>query len=265
MSGDTISPSPFRLRRREDMSRDDLRQGNRFATAEAYNSRLHSKSSHLECVGVGEGKDGYVYLFCTDCGNLFHKSKSKIRPSRTSRIVCPYCEQVLWDISKQDRAKLLEKKKEQKIIEKQNKLIEKENSKHRKCVRCGKEFIRTGKEIYCSAICMRRQADSTRTHIRRMQAKSKVHDVISLEMLYKRDRGICWLCGEATDWRDKVTRKDGTVIVHGNYPSIDHVTPLAKGGTHTWDNVRLAHHKCNSLKGANLTVEKKNGQMMFVI
>ena len=34
-----------------------------------------------------------------------------------------------------------------------------------------------------------------------------------------------------------------------NYPTIDHVMPLAKGGMHSWDNVRLAHHGCNSAKG----------------
>lgn len=31
--------------------------------------------------------------------------------------------------------------------------------------------------------------------------------------------------------------------------SIDHIRPLSKGGTHTWDNVQLAHLKCNIKKG----------------
>lgn len=35
----------------------------------------------------------------------------------------------------------------------------------------------------------------------------------------------------------------------GDYPSVDHVIPLSKGGTHTWDNVKLAHKRCNSKKG----------------
>lgn len=44
-------------------------------------------------------------------------------------------------------------------------------------------------------------------------------------------------------------------IVEGggdNYPSVDHIVPLAKGGLHSWDNVQLAHFKCNTLKGARV-------------
>ena len=41
-------------------------------------------------------------------------------------------------------------------------------------------------------------------------------------------------------------------IVGKKYPSIDHVIPLSKGGTHSWDNVKLAHFSCNSAKGASL-------------
>lgn len=31
--------------------------------------------------------------------------------------------------------------------------------------------------------------------------------------------------------------------------TVEHVIPLSKGGTHTWDNVRPAHWKCNMDKG----------------
>lgn len=31
--------------------------------------------------------------------------------------------------------------------------------------------------------------------------------------------------------------------------TIEHIVPLAHGGTHTWDNVGPAHYKCNQDKG----------------
>jgi 5-methylcytosine-specific restriction endonuclease McrA len=31
--------------------------------------------------------------------------------------------------------------------------------------------------------------------------------------------------------------------------TIEHVQPLTHGGTHTWDNVKPAHAKCNFDKG----------------
>lgn len=32
-------------------------------------------------------------------------------------------------------------------------------------------------------------------------------------------------------------------------PSVDHIIPLAKGGTHTPDNIQLTHKLCNNRKG----------------
>ena len=47
----------------------------------------------------------------------------------------------------------------------------------------------------------------------------------------------------------KVGDKFGVTIVGKQYPSIDHVIPLAKGGLHAWSNVKLAHKGCNEQKG----------------
>lgn len=38
-----------------------------------------------------------------------------------------------------------------------------------------------------------------------------------------------------------------------DYPTIDHVIPLSKGGSHTWDNVKVACGECNCVvKGAKV-------------
>jgi len=34
--------------------------------------------------------------------------------------------------------------------------------------------------------------------------------------------------------------------------TLEHIVPISKGGTHTWDNVAPAHAKCNFEKGDSL-------------
>jgi 5-methylcytosine-specific restriction endonuclease McrA len=59
-------------------------------------------------------------------------------------------------------------------------------------------------------------------------------DEISLEVLAERDLWTCHKCGGV------VTRSNWTR---------DHLLPLSHDGTHTWENVMLAHRSCNSKKG----------------
>jgi 5-methylcytosine-specific restriction endonuclease McrA len=65
-------------------------------------------------------------------------------------------------------------------------------------------------------------------------------ELVTYEQLRQRDGHDCYLCGEF------VTRK--TV-------SMDHVIPVSRGGNHTRENLRLAHSRCNSLKGDRLLSE----------
>ena len=86
------------------------------------------------------------------------------------------------------------------------------------------------------------------THRIKRRALAQIGDKdITLETLYNRDLGICALCGERCDYTDYIFK--GEVFIAGNrYPSIDHIVPISKGGSHTWDNVQLAHKQCNSVK-----------------
>lgn len=56
--------------------------------------------------------------------------------------------------------------------------------------------------------------------------------------IFERDSWTCHLCGEPVDRNAIVPAFDA--------PTLDHVTPLARGGPHTRDNVRCAHFICNS-------------------
>lgn len=51
----------------------------------------------------------------------------------------------------------------------------------------------------------------------------------------------CGLCGGVLDM--------GADPQSDWYPSLDHIIPQSKGGTHTVDNLRLAHRWCNSVRG----------------
>ena len=114
---------------------------------------------------------------------------------------------------------------------------------HRECQQCGEEFYtHIPKQKYCSIECQKRAYSKVHEIMRRTRKRlnGKAEGDISLAKLYKRDHGICAICGKPVNMSLDTNDNE--------YGSIDHIVPLAKGGTHTWDNVQLAHRICNSLK-----------------
>lgn len=59
----------------------------------------------------------------------------------------------------------------------------------------------------------------------------------------KRDKGICYLCNKPVDTNDYHITDSNAFVVGKNYPTIDHVLPISKGGKHSWDNVTLSHRQ----------------------
>lgn len=124
-----------------------------------------------------------------------------------------------------------------------------ENHRFGECVVCGRLF-----ETYnpaqktCSSECGKKLQYAR--HQNRIPKNQIIDNDITLEALYRRDSGVCYLCGKPCDWSDK----DG-VTVGPNYPSIDHLIPVSRGGFHAWDNVRLAHFSCNVKKSDALIPE----------
>ena len=119
------------------------------------------------------------------------------------------------------------------------------------CECCGNVFYTTNsKQKYCSDSCRKliekRYASYNRGSDDRLNRRNIVDTDISLEKLFLRDNGVCQICGGLCDYNDCYTNENGTFIAGGLYPSRDHIVPLSKGGKHSWDNVRLAHRRCNS-------------------
>jgi 5-methylcytosine-specific restriction endonuclease McrA len=126
-------------------------------------------------------------------------------------------------------------------------VFDQSKGKDAKCPVCGEM---TTRPKYCSIKCSRKVANTLHEVKRRKKIDHvKVDSDITLKKLYERDHGVCYLCGEVCDWEDK-EEKGGVVVCGNRYPSIDHVVPLARGGEHSWENVRLAHRICNTRKGA---------------
>lgn len=77
---------------------------------------------------------------------------------------------------------------------------------------------------------------------------------ITLNAVITKYDGICQICGQKVD---KLDIKDGHI--RKRYPTVDHIIPLSKGGSHTWDNVQLAHMGCNAGKcdSTDYTVKAK--------
>ncbi|WP_261949456.1 HNH endonuclease [Rhodococcus sp. T9N] len=59
--------------------------------------------------------------------------------------------------------------------------------------------------------------------------------------IFERDRWQCHICNTRV--------KRDMVVPHPLAPTIDHLIPLAAGGTHEPANVATAHFLCNSRKG----------------
>ncbi|WP_373781006.1 HNH endonuclease [Jeotgalibaca porci] len=121
----------------------------------------------------------------------------------------------------------------------------------RPCVECGTPFYNPHPlALTCTPLCSRRRANR---HLRlynskRLNESNIVDKDITVQKLFNKYDGVCYLCGKKCDFNDKVITEEGYTIVGKTYPSIEHVTPISKGGLHSWDNVNLAHHYCNTLK-----------------
>ena len=139
------------------------------------------------------------------------------------------------------------------------------------CDLCGNKFKKKPREIkranhhYCSLKCYNKARHMQ--HITNKKARYKRQELqrekriknngiidkdITLEKLYIRDNGRCYICNNKCNYDDYKLTNEGYFITGKSYPSIDHIKPLSKYGTHTWNNVKLACFECNIKKNNKL-------------
>lgn len=222
-------------------------------TVEKYAAEtVRLKTPGLEYVGEYTNSDGKCKVRCKACGSVFYRSFVSIRQGTATCDACKQAEQNKRDRERAEAkaAKIIaqeqkrEKRREEKRLEKERRDAEREAKRH-PCVVCGTS---TTNKYTCSKACSLRRNNQLKEIRRRAKlVEAMVDRDITLEKLYERDGGRCYICGGQCDWKAREFRGE-TIIAKNNYPSIDHIKPLAHGGTHSWDNVALAHRICNSLK-----------------
>lgn len=118
------------------------------------------------------------------------------------------------------------------------------------CARCGESFVIVDQLAarYCSRRCARGAAKEKRRALERDAFVAPVQR----KKIFERDGWACHLCGKA------VLRT--AVAPHPRAPTIDHVIPLARGGTHEPANVKTAHFLCNSIKS-----DRGGGEQLMLI
>ena len=105
------------------------------------------------------------------------------------------------------------------------------------CPMCSTWFVTDNpRHQHCSLRCGKRAAKDKRRALERDAFVAPV----SRARIFERDRWACQLCGKRV--------KRNAVVPDPMAPVLDHVLPLAQGGTHEPANVQLAHYLCNSLK-----------------
>ena len=85
-----------------------------------------------------------------------------------------------------------------------------------------------------------RQSKRHEGYLRRVRKLGNEHEDFELREIFDRDGWQCQLCGQPVDREAKWP--------HPEFPTLDHIVPVSKGGGHLRSNVQCAHLHCNLVK-----------------
>lgn len=127
------------------------------------------------------------------------------------------------------------------------------------CATCAAPFISEHFERTCGPACAterHREAKRADKHRRRAIILGADHERFTSREVHERDGWTCWLCHLPVD-RDADPQSDYA-------PSLDHIIPLANGGTHQRANAATAHRGCNARRSNHPTLTV-NGNRVAVL
>ena len=197
------------------------------ATDGCCNTAMWNRLSCSDCIErrEAEAQSCNVYFIrCVECGNLYTTPRLKM-----------YCSDE---------------------CSRQSQMV---NPINRECTICGNEYELnrgTNYDSACSNKCLKKKIQNTRRETKRRR-KARLKNVIVVLFkdteIFIRDGYKCHLCGRKLNPTNQVP--------HPRAPTIDHIIPVSRGGSHTRRNVKCACFICNSLKGDRLT---KNGEQLLL-
>ena len=192
-----------------------------------------------------DGENAHKY--CSRACAFTYRYPRRVRPSLPARICvgcgvsvglhalrCKTCRKVLAC------TKALARSKSKKVIQ------------ARACQGCGVTFTPTygvKRRAFCSDQCGRRMAHRQGRHRRRARGRG---GRVSSHAVYTRDQWTCGLCHQPI--------RRTLPYTHPMSASLDHIVPLALGGTHDMVNVQAAHRSCNGKK----KTEKCGSQLRLI-
>jgi 5-methylcytosine-specific restriction endonuclease McrA len=218
--------------RRKQCGRPDCKRAFNADRMRDYQRRYKAEHGHYQTRLYDRGKKRQYAISCQRCG------REAVVTKRTAR----YCSHACWHQAKHARHTQIELAGKPIQYAPRPQAVTVLKPLRRRwfgacCPMCSTWFVTDNpRDQNCSPRCGRRAAKDKR---RALERNAFVAPVNRTEV-YERDQWTCQLC------RELVARTE--VVPHPQAPTIDHVVPLARGGTHEPANVQLAHFHCNSIK-----------------
>jgi len=124
----------------------------------------------------------------------------------------------------------------------------------RVCKWCGCDVVGTNVNGRGRSVC-----DQCGIHHGTFKARARLYGVryehVDRTAVYARDGWRCQLCGRKTLRRG--IRNKNTRRLHPRTPSIDHITPMSRGGDHVESNCQCACLSCNVRKHARMIGQRR--------
>lgn len=212
------------------------------------NTKVCSKCGVVQDISAfGEARDrpSGLLSWCNTCRGEYARQYRKDHPAAKRVPVPRYCISCGSVIYKGKRCG--ECRRENARLKQLARDTAKKQPVMRTCKECGKLFTPeygNKRRAFCSEECMVKYGKRVCKAVRKARLRgvdeSRIERIDPL-FICERDGWCCYLCSVKTPKKLRGTHEP-------NAPEVDHVIPIARGGSHTEDNLRCCCRRCNVTK-----------------